>query len=142
MLNNLLEEVKKIAYFLNIDIKESLAIEIANKFSIVNQKRKIQSFDYKLYGKKSGSNIYNPLNLLHKNHIYTGEIMQWRNSLSTFQIALIEDLGYKWLIERDYQISQSLIIRKIIKTLYIPLNLLFKFFMSFKNICRKYILLW
>jgi hypothetical protein len=118
VMSNLAAEIVKIASFLKISVDKSFVTEIEQKHSIENQQKRIFKFDYTEMGTDSGDSIYDPDTLLHDNHIHSGKIHQWETELSRFQIALLENIAYEWLIERNYPISKSRTVRKLAKFLF------------------------
>jgi hypothetical protein len=112
MVADLKQEALRIAEYLGIDISESFALELAKKYSIEQQKRRIQSFDYQSGGVRVGPHLYDPVTLLHDNHIRSGKCGQWMTELSPLQVGLIEEVAHDWMTDRGYSISQSWFIRK------------------------------
>jgi hypothetical protein len=119
MINDMTSEIKRIAEYLGVTLEESIVERLSQKFSIERQKKRIQDFDFKKQGIHTGLNVHDPNSLLHRNHIFSGKKGQWKNSLSAIEIGLIEDLSYDWLNSKNYEISQSLLTRKIAKILYL-----------------------
>ncbi|MBC8430512.1 MAG: sulfotransferase domain-containing protein [Desulfobacterales bacterium] len=132
MIKDLAQETLKIAKYIGVDLDKSSAVKIAGKYTIEQQVKRIQSFDYNTYGVRAGKNNYDPDFLLHDNHIFSGNTKQWITMLSPFEIGLIEDIAYGWLVEKDYHIKQTWIIRKIavlsygLINFYHPLGYYFK----------------
>ena len=115
MVTNLQHEALRIARYLGIDLDESSARKIADKYSIERQQQRVQGFDYENSGEQQGELLYDPKSLLFSNHIQSGKSEQWRTALSWAEIALVEDMAYDWLNERGYAISQGWINRKALK---------------------------
>jgi len=118
MVTELRNEVLRIAEYLGVGVEDSFASQVAEKYSIEKQMQRIKSFDYENLGIGVGRDIYDPISLLHSNHIQSGRCEQWRKVLSAFQLGLIEDIGYNWLLERGYPISQSWVNRNAVGTAY------------------------
>lgn len=112
MIADLRWEVLRIADYLGVDLDESSASQIAERHTIDQQVQRIQSFDYENLGIRVGTSAYDPVSLLHKNHIHSAQVEQWRAVLSCFQIGLIEDMVHRWLVDRGYPISQNWVMRK------------------------------
>lgn len=102
MVNNLPQEVLKIAHHLNIDIAQKDAQEIANHYSIEKQKKRIEKWKInKVHG-----NSYDPKSLLHANHINFGKQSQWNEVLTPIQVAYLESMGKDWLSLVNYPFTQ------------------------------------
>jgi hypothetical protein len=112
MITDLMKEAIKIADYLEITLDESTARKIAEKYTIDRQILRVQNFDYDNNGIESGANMYDPVSLLHKNHMYSGKPEHWKTTLSRFEVALIENMAGNWLIGENYLVSQNWIIRK------------------------------
>ena len=123
MIKDLAQETLKIAKYIGVDLDKSSAVKIAGKYTIEQQVKRIQSFDYNTYGVRSGKNNYDPDFLLHDSHIFSGNTKQWIKMLSPFEIGLIEDIAYDWLLDKNYSISQALITRKASALFYFTLYL-------------------
>jgi hypothetical protein len=132
MISDMATETKRIAEYLDIKLEESLVKKISQKFSIENQKKRIQDFNFEIQGIHTGINVHDPNSLLHQNHIFSGKKGQWQDSLSVIEIGLIEDCSYKWLKSNNYEISQPLFIRKIAKIQYF----LYRFILKPKKIIK------
>jgi len=101
------KEASRISDYLGERIDDLKAAEIADKFSIANQRKRIQQIDYKTIYEKSGrSSTPDPHSMLKINHIHSGKEGQWKERLSSFQVAIIEALAYKWLLSKGYEVSQ------------------------------------
>jgi hypothetical protein len=121
MITDLVQETLKIADYMGVDLDESSAAEIAEKYSIAKQLQKIRSFDYSTLGIQAETSKYDPNSLLHENHIFSGKTKQWETALSPFKVGLIEGIAYNWLIKKNYPISQIWIVRKIAAMSYLCL---------------------
>lgn len=124
MVTDLVQETIKIAEYLKVDIDESLADRIAEQFSIEQQLKRIRHFDYGRLGVQSERDVYDPVSLLHSDHISSGKAGEWETKLSRFQVGLIEDIAHDWLEERGYSITQNWGVRKASSLLYMVLGLL------------------
>ena len=101
-------EVGRITEYLGLTLDDSIADEIAMKFSLQEQKKRIKQTNYKKIDEEIGrENAPEPHSLLKKNHINSGESGQWNVALSRFQIGMIESIAYDWLKEKGYPISQN-----------------------------------
>ncbi len=104
MVNNLPQEVLKIADYLNIDISQEDAKEIADHYSIEKQKKRIQQWKTT----KVNENLYDPKSLLHANHINSGQQNQWNKVLTPIQVAYLESISKDWLSLVNYPLTQPL----------------------------------
>lgn len=114
MVNNLEQEAIRISNFLGLEISSEFAANLANKYSINEQKKRISNIrnnSTNIKETKSGS-IVDQETLLHDNHIHSGASEQWKSELTPIQVAFIEDQACEWLIAHDYPISQSWLKRK------------------------------
>lgn len=105
--NDINNETVRISQFLNIQLPFEDIEEISKNLSITNQRTKINSFSLEKlenYEKEK----YDPITLLHQNHIHSGEVNQWRNILNNFQIGIIQYYAKDWLNKYDYPIKSSI----------------------------------
>ena len=103
MMADLAQEVQRIARHLNIDLSPGTAAEIADKYDLKRQQKRIQAW-------KADPNYdasqHDPNTLLHHNHIRSGETQQWRTVLTPIQIAYLEYMAGDWLRSQGYELSQ------------------------------------
>ncbi|MDJ0507683.1 MAG: sulfotransferase domain-containing protein [Crocosphaera sp.] len=104
MVNNLPQEVLKIAEHLNIDISQEDAQEIADHYSIEQQKKRIKQWK----NNQVNENLYDPKSLLHGNHISSGQHNQWNKILTPIQVAYLESISKDWLSLVNYPLTQPL----------------------------------
>lgn len=99
---NMKAEIEKIAQYLEIDLKDSIAEEIAADLSISNQKKKMVLPKLKafFFGRKS----WDPKSQLHWNHINSGKEGQWKKALNTIEIEKLNNICKEWLIEKKYSL--------------------------------------
>ena len=117
MIIDLSREVAKIADYLGVVLDDSVTRQLTEKYSIDQQIKRIQSFDYEHSGTRLRTgDMLDPATLLHANHIFSGSSGQWESALTKIQICLIEDKAYQWLVEVGYPISQPWIFRKAVGT--------------------------
>ena len=98
LMQNLEDEVLKIAEHLDIRIDLDLAKEIAEQCSIKKQKQKIkimESKQEKLDSKK----------ILHQNHISSGKSHRWMQELTASEVAYIEQKTSTWLYDHGYDLA-------------------------------------
>ncbi len=105
IINDIAAEVRKISGFLGIDLQESEVEDMAAKFSIEKQMKRINDLDDTQRVSSPGKEGYDPQSLLHSDHIQGGRVNAWSKELSSTQIAIIEDLLGFWLINNDYQLA-------------------------------------
>ncbi|MGK7939056.1 MAG: sulfotransferase domain-containing protein [Crocosphaera sp.] len=114
MVNNLPQEVVKIAQHLNIDISQEDAQEIAAHYSIEQQKKRIKQWK----NSKVNEKLYDPKSLLHGNHISSGQQNQWNKVLTPIQVAYLESISKDWLSLVDYPLTQPLPIQWLSQLTY------------------------
>jgi hypothetical protein len=122
MVTDLKGEALRIADFLDIDLDEFSARQIAEKYSIDRQMKRIRSSDFENHAVQIGqrrSTMYDPISLLHNDHIYSGEAGQWRAALSPFQTGVVEYLAYDWLVGMGYPISQKWVKQRFVGVAYL-----------------------
>lgn len=114
MIDDLSEEGRRIANFLNLQVNDSIINQIAEKYSLDKQRQRITRFNFQEDGVTTGeikqtinktTTYLDPKSLLHENHIHSGAINQWKTSLSPIQIRLLESYFYFWLIEHEYHVK-------------------------------------
>jgi len=103
MANDLYNEVLKIANYLEVKVNSDLAKTISNKLELSKQKQRIKDLENISYVMKGlGNDVYDPVSLLHNNHINSGRWGQWKECLSKEQIEDIESSAFSWFVDRDY----------------------------------------
>lgn len=113
-------EVLRIADYLGLKITDSVAREIADKYSIEEQKKRIEGIDYKTIYREAGrNNAPDPYSMLKLDHIHSPVPGQWRMRLSKMQLGMVESIAHKWLIKKGYGLSQPRIIRYIAGLIYL-----------------------
>ena len=84
-------------------LSEILKLESVEPKTIVTE---LEQLNYEDQGEKN--DVYNKVNLLHKNHITDGRHGSWKNNLSKKFIEQIEEKYRDWLVNNDYSISTNL----------------------------------
>jgi hypothetical protein len=139
MTEDLTREVMRIANHLAINVDDLTIRDIANRYSLGNQVRRIKDFDYESSGVAlTRDHKYHPDLLLHNDHIHSGKTGQWKTDLTDFQTGLIECVAYTWLQEVGYPVSQTWVkpwLANIVETIY-KVNGLFVFL---KRVIRRII---
>lgn len=107
--NDIKIEVKRIAAFLNISIKDTYADYIAYEFGLEKQQQRINDFlGKKEYIERIGKNkvkkIFDPKSLLHHNHITQYKKKGWINNLKHEQIRKVEEIAGDWLLKNGYEL--------------------------------------
>lgn len=118
MIEDMQAEVRRIASYLGVDLDDEAVDSISGEYTLEKQKERILEFDYREKGVGEERNRYNPDNLLHFNHIKSGEKEQWRKELTRLQTGYIEDMAYCWLTGMHYKISQPWVTRKLGRLLF------------------------
>jgi Sulfotransferase domain len=115
MVNNIPQEVLKIAKYLNVELSTEDAIALADNYTLDKQKQRIQQWTQ---GEEFNPSTHESKSLLHHNHINSGKSQQWSETLTPLQIAYLESLTETWLCDRGYSLSQPFFLRLASKLLY------------------------
>jgi len=107
MIEDLPGEVERLAAHLDIPCDRSMCEQIASEYTINKQIKRIDDFKNKIPKElaKSADNVFDPVNLLHTNHIYSGQVGKWKNVLTSGEISAIEIMTRDWLIANGYKLS-------------------------------------
>jgi hypothetical protein len=116
MMQDLKQEVARIAQHLKIELSPEEITEIAQNHSLQQQKNKIKTWKWES-GKNSGN--YEPKTLLHYNHINSGKSQQWRDSLNQIQLGYLESIAKKWMETQGYTLSQPIYLRWLSQLVFI-----------------------
>lgn len=108
IVTDLEREILDIADYLNINIDRKLAIELADKLTFKNIKKELRNIDFQKEGVRIPAGIYDKKTLLHKDHLHSGKTEQWREELSSYEIATIQREWKSWLIDNNYPIFKTL----------------------------------
>ena len=101
---DLTKEVQRIAHHLGVNYDESKSRQIADEYTLERQKERIAaSPKARLQHYKQAT--FDSTELLHVNHISSGEIERWRTELAPWQISLIERNAGSWLTQNGYRLS-------------------------------------
>ena len=90
LLQNLEHEISRIGKFLDVEMDNSFAKQVFDDCNIENQKKKIEKFSSEELVETGTSKKFDPVSLLHFNHIAGGHIDGWVDQLSHDQVAAIE----------------------------------------------------
>jgi len=99
-------EAEKINRFLGLPLDLQDVSRLAEKFSIAQQLVQIQKIR-----EQNGSTIlakeivFDPVELLHHNHIYQGQVGGWREILSDSEKSILTDKFAAWLEENEYDLK-------------------------------------
>ncbi|MEA5510198.1 sulfotransferase domain-containing protein [Crocosphaera sp. UHCC 0190] len=115
MVNDLTQEALRIADHLNINLSQQEAQVIADEYSIERQKSRISSWKN---NQVNDSKFYDPKSLLHANHIDSGKLNKWVNTLTPLQVAYLETTAKDWLISQNYPLSQPLFMDWLSQVVY------------------------
>lgn len=105
---DLLGIIHAIATQLGISLGDERARELAQTISLDSQKLRIQS----IAEKRSGGHLttkYDPLSLLHYNHISSGDSGIYRSVLRPAQVSALEDRCHEWMVRWGYQCDSPLL---------------------------------
>lgn len=100
--NNIGEEVERIARFLGLECTLDLLRDIAEDLSFESQQDRIRMVAESALVEVNPTNAYDPVSLLHRNHLQSGEAGRHRLNLDSTQIHLIETLAADWLQANRY----------------------------------------
>jgi len=116
MIADLKQEVLRIANYLEIPLKETEAEQIASKHALERQIAKVKQLET---SERQSGNMLDSELLFHRNHIHSGQVGQWVNSLTTSQVRLLETLARDTFeTDRDYKGNRtSLIVVRTVKIL-------------------------
>ncbi len=115
MVNNLTEEVLRIADHLNINLSKEEATIIADEYQIERQKSRISNWKN---NQEKDSKFYDPKSLLHANHIDSGASNKWKTALTPVQVAYLETKAKDWLISHNYPLSQPILMDWLSQVIY------------------------
>lgn len=106
---HLLQEIQRIADHLGITLTADEATQIAADYGLNQQQVRIKQFRQQLLLTPRDPNDHRELvdyhdetNLLHINHIHSGENGRWREALSTAQVTAIESQVTDWCAQHQY----------------------------------------
>jgi hypothetical protein len=107
MISDLEREVGRISEFLGVDLSSAEVEDIALKYSIENQRKRISSFDFSTQGyRKPGTvTVVDPSTNLHANHIRSGKHGRWKEELSPIEVFVVESIAREWLLAHGYSLS-------------------------------------
>ncbi|MFW5886824.1 MAG: sulfotransferase domain-containing protein [Bacteroidota bacterium] len=134
IIKDLYGEISKIAYFLEIELKEGEIKSLCEELDYENQKRQLsqkQNFEKTLHGEVDNET------LLHKNHLRSGKAEQWRKELNNLQIAKIQREWKGWMKENNYSIHRTIFNNR---TAFQFGLFWYKYYPKFKRKVRKLIL--
>jgi len=106
VVNDLPKEVRSIAIHLGISLDNEKYEAIAADYSLERQREyvlRLKSEPSKL--RKINNNLVDPYTQLHTNHIHSGKVGRWKEILTSQQVAFIEQIAGKWLVNNGYELS-------------------------------------
>ena len=110
--NDLKSEALRISRFLELQISDQVATELAQKYSLEAQKKHIATFDFERDGVFWRERRYfDPATQLHSNHIGTGKSGAFQSILTPLEIAYIEYVAYDWLRDNGFQLTAPFYLR-------------------------------
>jgi hypothetical protein len=101
-------EVSRIAAHLGISLSYTACERIAAEYTMARQRERIELFCRALSPEQQSAQgpIFDPVTLLHTNHIYSGESGEWTRVLTPSQVSLIEEKAQSWLAANGYEAQQ------------------------------------
>ncbi len=105
MIINPINEILRIAAHLNIHCEEKAAKEIAEEYSLKKQMARVEIVARRKSELGIEEAYWDPLTLLHSNHINSGSVEGWKNFLLKEQVELLEKKFGAWLEGRGYTLS-------------------------------------
>jgi len=100
MIVDMHNEVRRIAEHLGVALTEEEIASTAERFGLDAQKQRMPRSAEGLA--TNGAEWFESATLLHRNHIRSGEVEQWKTELTRSQIALIEHIAYDWLVAHGH----------------------------------------
>jgi hypothetical protein len=100
LIDDLPQEVLRIASHLSIWLSPEDAQTIADEYTLEKQKKRIEAL-------RNQSQEYDCDRILHANHIHSGASQRWKTHLKPLQIGYLEHMGYNWLRSQNYSLSQA-----------------------------------
>lgn len=109
MVEDVPEEVARIAAHLEIAVSPEETEQIASQYTVERQRNRIREAKTagSLRRTEDGGGVYDPVSNLHLDHFFSGQSGEWRSALAPEQVALIEDRAGDWLVANGYQLSAS-----------------------------------
>jgi len=103
--DNPAREVLRIASHLSIDCSDRLAVDLADAFSIEQQRRRVQIIAEKKASLNIEGDYWDKESLLHHNHLFSGGSGDWKNMLTQQQVKILESRHRDWLLAKGYCLS-------------------------------------
>jgi hypothetical protein len=104
---DLTTETAQIAAHLGVKLAPETIRNIAEAFSLENQKTYLNKFDFETQGFVYNADIRVDLHSgLHSNHIRSGAAGEWKQELTDTEVAAIEQKCLYWLAGRSYSLAQ------------------------------------
>lgn len=107
IIENVAAEAQRIANLLGVELTAIEAADLAARYSLDRQRERIASFADKPRDKTNGDNRFDPQSLLHRNHVRSGKVGGWRQELTANEVALVERVATRWLVDHDYPLASS-----------------------------------
>jgi hypothetical protein len=122
LLMDLSSEVNRIAAACDLTITPSEARRVAAEYSLERNRERMTEVSGRPVRTHSSTASYDCVTLIHRNHITRVSSGRWKNSLSHFQLAVVEYLASTWLEVRGYPFSRSAAERRRAGLLTLPLR--------------------
>ena len=104
MIDDLPNEVLRLAAHVGLNVSLKEAEDIASLFSLEKQVERIKKI---AIAHKEKGHLYDPHSLLHYNHINSGESGSWKKQLTSEQIRVLEDKFGEWLEVTGYNAAPN-----------------------------------
>jgi hypothetical protein len=114
VIENLTQEVKRIAQHLELDLEPTRYQEIASDYTVSHQKQRVEKFRGELLkvppqdSDRSIRDYHDEESLLHVNHIDTGKVGRWQDELPRAEVSQIEAKVCAWCKTHQYSPSTFL----------------------------------
>lgn len=95
-------EAIQIDQYLGTNLSDAKLKIIGAQHTLANQEKYIKSFDWIHNAMGAGKTMRDPETQLHRNHIYSGRVGQWRTKLTYHQIKELEAIVGDYLREYSY----------------------------------------
>lgn len=92
-------EARAIAAHLELSLPEAEIDTLAENYTIEAQKERMSEL-------RAASRQTTDDGVLHADHVFSGEVGQWRDALKPYQIGYLEHRARDWLLDRGYELSQ------------------------------------
>lgn len=97
-------ETARIAQHLGIPLEPAEAAALAERFGLDQQRARLEEAERRgsFVRPGGGKHQFDPVSLLHTNHIHSGALQGWRSALTRQQLRWIDAAAGDWLQQRGY----------------------------------------